>query len=123
MKINHQSGFTLIEMVIALLIISIALLTVSKIMIRTMDISHEFKYKLLADWVAENKLEQHRANRDWLASGIVRGKEIQAGITFNWQEEIIDTPNPSFKKVIINVYSKNYDYSIIRMVGFLVRQP
>ena len=47
---------------------------------------------------------------------------MQAGVMLNWVEEITDTPNPAFKKVVVNVYEPSHpDYSLRRLVGFLVK--
>jgi general secretion pathway protein I len=117
MNARKPSGFTLVEVLIALLIVSIALITASKAMMNAVDTSQDLKYRLLADWVAENRLEIHHANHDWLGAGLIN-------LTFDWQEEVIDTPNPAFKKIIITVYHPNNPhYSLRRLVGFLERQP
>ena len=122
MKKHPSLGFTLIEVLIALLIVSIALIASSKTLLNSVDLTHDIKQRVIADWIAENKLESHQANRDWMDAGTINGQETLAGITMRWREEVILTPNPSFKKIVINVYSPDHpDYSLRRLVGFLVK--
>ena len=115
-------GFTLIEVLVAVSIIAVSLMAASRVALNALNSSEYSKLKLSADWVAQNRLETHSIYNEWMPAGVFRGQEEQAGILFNWEEEITDTPNPAFKKVVVNVYEpSNPDYSLRRLVGFLVK--
>lgn len=115
-------GFTLIEVLVAVSIIAVSLMAASRVALNALNSSEYLKLKLSADWVAQNRLETHSIYNEWMPAGVFRGQEEQAGILFNWEEEITDTPNPAFKKVVVNVYEpSNPDYSLRRLVGFLVK--
>lgn len=119
---KHQTGFTLIEVLVAMAIIAVSLISASSIALKMTSNSQDFKLKLAADWVAQNKLEKHSSYGEWLAVGVSTGQETQAGIKLFWKEEITATPNPAFRKVIVNVYRPDdLTYSLRRVVGFLVR--
>lgn len=106
----------------ALSIIAVSLMAASRVALNVLNTSQDLKLKLSADWVAQNRLETHRIYGEWLPSGVLKGKEMQAGIMLDWVEEITDTPNPAFKKVVVNVYEPEHpDYSLRRLVGFLVK--
>jgi len=120
----HKSnlGFTLIEVLVALSIIAVSLMAASRVALNVLNTSEYLKLKLSADWVAQNRLETHYIYKEWLPAGVIRAQEMQAGILFSWVEEITDTPNPAFKKVVVNVYApSNPDSSLRRLVGFLVK--
>lgn len=115
-------GFTLIEVLVAMSIIAVSLMAASRVALNALNSSEYLKLKLSADWVAQNRLETHSIYKEWMPAGVFRGQEEQAGILLNWEEEITDTPNPTFKKVVVNVYEpSNPEYSLRRLVGFLVK--
>jgi general secretion pathway protein I len=119
---KNKRGFTLIEVLVALSIIAVSLMAASRVALNVINTSDYLKLKLRADWVAQNRLETHSIYQDWLPAGVLRGQEVQAGMALNWVEEITDTPNPAFKKVVVNVYEpSNPNYSLRRLVGFLVK--
>ena len=60
---SKRSGFTLIEVLVALAIISIALLSALRAAGQGTNNVGELRSRLLAGWVAENLLAEHRARR------------------------------------------------------------
>lgn len=122
--IPQGRGFTLVEVLVALAIVSIALLAA----LRTAGLgtaqSGEHRARLLAGWVGENRLAEHRARGDWLPTGITRGTELQGGSEFSWREEVIASPNPSFRQVDVLVFSgADEDHMLARFTGFSVNPP
>jgi general secretion pathway protein I len=119
---KSMQGFTLIEVLVAMSIIAVSLMAASRVALNAINASDYLKLKLSADWVAQNRLETHAIYNEWLPAGVLKGQEVQAGIALNWVEEITDTPNPAFKKVVVNVYEPSHpEYSLRRLVGFLVK--
>ncbi len=119
-----KSGFTLVEVRVALVIISVALMAALRAAGQGTTNVGELRSRLLAGWVAENRLAEHRARLDWLPLGIQRGTERQAGVDFAWREEIIATPNPAFRRVDIRVFTgADESQSLAHLVGFIVNPP
>jgi general secretion pathway protein I len=84
----------------------------------------ELRLRLLAGWVAENRLAEHRARGDWLALGIGRGTQEQAGVAFLFREEVIATPNPAFRRVDVFVSAPAEPArALARLTGFVVLPP
>lgn len=118
----NPQGFTLLEILIALAILAIAMAAVARTSGLMADSSHELKRRLLAEWVAENRLAEHLGRADWPVSGLQGGETEQAGLALRWKEQVADTPNPAFRRIEIKVYEAGRDdYALARLVGYLGR--
>lgn len=121
MKIKvRASGFTLIEILVALAILGIALSAVLRASVVTTDQAQAIKYKLLAQWSAENQLAEQTARKDWPAPGTRSGTSMQAGVVLDWEQTISATPNPAFRRIEIKIYARqDHTYALAQLVGFL----
>jgi general secretion pathway protein I len=119
----NSRAFTLIEMLVALAILAIALAAVQRAVSGSLDNAFELKQRLLASWVADNRLAELRAIRVLPPSGETRGEEVQAGITFHWQAQVSTTPNPFVERVEIRVTaSADSQHALATQVGYLVNR-
>jgi general secretion pathway protein I len=121
---GRPAGFTLVEVLVALAIISVALLATLRVAGQSTTGVEELRARMLAGWVAENRLAEHRAYGAWLPPGIVHGEERQGGVYFTWREEVIATPNPDFRRIDVFVYAVADDaYPLSHLTGFIVNPP
>ena len=123
-RCGKRAGFTLIEVLVALAIISIALLAALRAAGQGTNNFGELRSRQLAGWVAENLLAEQRARSAWLPLGVQRGTVRQGGIEFAWREEVIATPNTAFRRVDVFVFAAPEEpRSLARLTGFLVQPP
>lgn len=116
-------GFTLLETLVALAILAIALAAVMRATGASTNHADAMRMRVVADWVAQNRLAQHAASGDFLPPGAQNGEETQAGIRLLWKEEIGVTPNPAFRRIEVSVYSPDDpEFALRRLSGFLVQQ-
>ena len=119
-----RGGFTLIEVLVALSIISIALIASLRVAGGGTNSVGELRARLLAGWVAENILAEQRARGVWLPPGMQHGAERQGGIEFAWREEVTVTPNPQFRRVDVRVFSASGEtHALAHLVGFVTQPP
>ena len=119
-----RGGFTLIEVLVALAIVSIALLAALRAAGQGTTNVEALRARLLAGWVAENVLAEQRARGEWPSTGLQRGTQRQGGIEFAWREEIIATPNARFRRVDIRVFAAPGEaQQLSHLTGFVVDPP
>ncbi len=94
-----QQGFTLIEIMVALAVVSIALLAGSQAVTALARGAQRQSDVLLAQMCAENELTKIRLSKQMPGVGDSTSTCDQAGKTFNVRLEVRPTPNPSFMRV------------------------
>jgi general secretion pathway protein I len=123
-KLATPKGFTLIEVLVALFILAITMAAVSRTASSSINHVDALRTRVIADWVAQNRLAQHQARGDFPPPGIQTGEEEQAGQTYPWQEEVITTPNPTMRRIIVSVHAPNDTQHTLReLTGYLVQFP
>lgn len=105
MSPQRRGGFTLLELMVALAILAIALSAVMRAVGAATGNVDELRMRTLAGWVADNRLAEHRARRDWLPVGKSEGQVEQGGVLFRWTEEVQATPNAHFRRLEVKVWS------------------
>ncbi len=112
---RQQAGFTLLEAMVALMIVAMALPALVTLVMTQLDGSAAIRDKTYAYWVAENQLtrirllqQQKMQNRlpDYKLPEKDSGTVDMAGLRWQWQQKTIamDTlPEPGFKRIEISV--------------------
>jgi general secretion pathway protein I len=115
-------GFTLIEVLVALAILAVALAAVLRSASMAADGTLELKERLLATWIAQNRLAEYSARSHWPDVGTRAGNAEQGGVAFAWRETVTATPNPLFRRVEVQVYGpRTPERTTATLVGFAVR--
>lgn len=123
-ELRSQRGFTLLESLVALVILAIALAAVLRATGASTSHVDALRLRLLADWVAQNRIALHAGRGDWLPAGSLQGIDEQAGLKFIWQEEIRSTPNPAFRRIEVSVASaEDPQHALRHLSGYLVQFP
>lgn len=119
---NRVRGFTLLEVLIALAILAIAMAAVARISAQMTDSSHELKRRLLASWVAENRMAERAVQPVWPEVGIITGEADQAGLLLRWEENVSGTPNVAIRRIEIKVFDRsNEAHALAQLVGYLAK--
>jgi len=109
-----QSGFTLIEVMVALAIVAIALAALSRSMGVTISNQSQLETRIVATWVAENELIKMQVLG---ANQIDRQSEIEM-MDRSWKSQIRTetTTFPGIQKAVIEVSLPNEKKPVVRLV-------
>ena len=91
-----KKGFSLIEVVVALFILSISVITIYNLIISTSVSSYDLEQRYLAKEVANNHIALLNTIEKPLRSGNRKGEMIMGGQNWVWDEEIYDTSNEDY---------------------------
>lgn len=100
---NHSAGFTLLEVLVALVIVGTALGASLRAIGSLTQNSDDLQIAMMATWSAENRLTQIRLSHEWPALGQRRFDCPQAGLHLLCEENVFPTPNPYFRRVEVSV--------------------
>jgi general secretion pathway protein I len=121
MSRRSKRGFTLIEVLIALIILGVALLAAARAANIATSSAEESKLRTLATWVAQNRISLLTATRSFPPSGTATGSSTMGGIDFAWQQTASDTPNAAFRKIELRVLRPNDAQTLTTLTAYMVR--
>lgn len=101
---SRQRGFTLLEVLVALVIIGVALAAAMRGALSLTNAAEDTRYTLLATMVAENRLLELRLSRESLEVGQTTTACAQADVEFECEQTVRSTPNPFFRRVELQVF-------------------
>jgi general secretion pathway protein I len=104
-----SGGFTLLEVLIALVIIGVALAASMRGAMTLTSTAEDTRLKLLATLAAENMLLEMRLARQRLELGQSDIDCTEGGITFRCEQAVKPTPNPFFRRVEVRVLHARAD--------------
>jgi len=111
------SGFTLLEVLVALLIVGTALGASLRAIGSLTKNSEGLRSAMMATWSAENRLMQIRLSAQWPEIGNRSFACPQAEFPLLCNEHVLATLNPYFRRVEVNVVdSRTPQQQIIKMV-------
>lgn len=99
-----RRGFTLLEVLVALVIIGVALAAAMRGAMSLTSTADYTRQKLLAILTAENRLLELRLGRAQLGTGESISNCEQGGLPFICAQAVKPTPNPFFRRVEVRVY-------------------
>lgn len=111
-----EAGFTLVEVLAALLIFSFAIIGLTRSGTESVRAVSVLKDKSYAGIVADNQLIRARIRP--LKIGVETGEEFVSGKKYDWRAEISETESAEFYRIIVSVNEADSDQIIISRTAF-----
>ncbi len=117
LRIVTRNGFTLLEVLVALVIVGTALGASIRAVGNATQNSSSLRATLMATWSAENRLVQIRLGHEFPPSGKRSFDCPQGDLRLVCDEEVLMTPNPNFRRVEVSVHdSVNPQRRIVKLI-------
>ena len=110
---TYKAGFTLLEVLVALVIVCTALGASLRAVGSLLQNSNSLRSVMMATWSAENRLTQIRLGQEWPAIGNRTFDCPQGDLLLRCEEHVLDTPNPYFRRVEVSVFDTVHQQSRI----------
>lgn len=114
-------GFTLLEVMIALLVITLGMGAVITTTGESGWKSSHLRESTIASWVAYNEIALYRAKRTWGDVTRRSGDAEMANVAWEWEMTIKATPNTSIREIEVEVHLKDETAVKARVTGFIAR--
>lgn len=120
---KSESGFTLVEVMVALAIVALALTAMAASMNMMIDNAGTMRERTYASWIAQNKIAEIRLAGVLPEVGTDSG-ELEYGDTeWGWRTVISETGVESFMRIDVTVSLLDSDYDIRTVTGFVGLPP
>lgn len=119
---RSSSGFTLLEILVALSIVAVGLVAVAKSLVGNVTMTQEVEDRLVANWVASNRLAEIRLERRWRGGSQAQNTVTMAGRTWYMKEKFTTTPDKDLARVDVSVFSdKKTERQSASLFGYITR--
>jgi general secretion pathway protein I len=116
---GRQRGFTLIEVMVALVIVALALAAVAASMGQMIDTANTMRERTFASWIAQNKIAEMRLAGVIPEVGESSGDVDYANTSWEWTAEVSETGVENLLKVDVTVSYAGVDAPIRQVTGFI----
>lgn len=114
-----QRGFTLIEVMAAVLILAMALGAIIAGFAHQADLSSDLRDRTLAMLVARNELAEITLDPAFPDTGERDGEAEFADNEWEWEATINETQDPALRRVEISVRRRDDDRELATLTGFI----
>jgi len=121
--VRRCRGFTLLEVLVALMVLAIAMAALIKGGGENARSAAYLRDKSLAQWVAMNTVAEQRLAAEWPSSETRRGSEEMGGHEWFWELKIAETFDEDIRRleVAVRAADDRQTAPLVNLVAFLPR--
>jgi len=117
---NNSKGFTLLEVLVALVLLAVALSAIIKTSSENTLNTATLRNKYLASIVAGNKLAELQVAKTWPGIGFSNGNAELAQQKWEWNLKVEGTPDDRLRKLILTVaLEQDKEHTLYRLISYL----
>jgi general secretion pathway protein I len=116
---RHFRGFTLVEVMVALVIVSIALASMTVTMGSMLNNATTLRERTYASWIAQNKIVEYRLANEVPDTGTTSGEVDYANVTWEWEANIDETGIENLLRIDVSVGFAGSNQVIRTVTGFI----
>jgi len=122
MRSCQTRGFTLLEVLVALVIVGTALAAGLRAVGSLTSNSAGLRASMMATWSAENRLVQIRLGREFPEIGKRSFPCPQGDLNLMCEEEVLTSPNPLLRRIEVSVFdADNPNRRIVKLIQLVLR--
>lgn len=122
-QMRRQRGFTLLEVVTAVLILAISMTALITWATESADRTGLLREKAIANWVAHNRMVEIHLEAAWPNLGNSNGEYELAGQSWPWRMEVKETPDEMIRRIDLFIDSPNGRGQLFALSGFVPPEP
>lgn len=120
-KIPGTNGFTLIEVMVALLVVAISLFAIFNTTSSVTWHASYLKEKTMANWIAQNQIALYRSKKTWSSVSNTSGQVEMADTEWDWKMHVSKTDNPNVRKIDVEVFLDGGDTIKGSATGYIAK--
>ena len=118
---KYLEGFTLIEVLVALAVVTIGLGALWKGLGQEINVTRGLPDRIIAGWVAHNRVVLHQSMGQWPNTRTYTGTEFMGEKTWYWREQVSSTEEPLLRRITVSVGSDPQTLTLFTLEAFLHR--
>jgi general secretion pathway protein I len=123
MRVERTGGFTLIEAMVALIIVALGMMAVDTQLNRYVVAASFVEQKTLASWIATNKLTELSVAATWPEVGTDEQDLDFAGQKWRCRIEVSETQEPNLRRVDVSVVHPDDPDRVLHKVSAVIEPP
>ena len=116
---RRDKGFTLIEVLVALVIVSISLTGMAVTMGSMLNNATTLRERTYASWIAQNRIVELRLANEVPRTGTTSGEVEYANAFWEWRTEVSETGVENLFRIDVEVSFPGADNPIRKVTGFV----
>lgn len=114
-----QEGFTLIEVMAAVVVLAMALAAIIAGFARQADLSSGLRDRTLAMMVARNRMAEFMLAPEFPSTGESDGEREFADQSWEWFAEVRETEDPALRRIDLRIRREDEERDLADLTGFV----